>query len=118
MHVVVDIDGTITKNPAAFHELLSVLILAGHKATILTGGIGETDVHSNDGARIEQLRLLGVGLGYVRLISCIAPTTEAVGVLKAEYCRDNHVDIIIDDASYVHDSVAHISPNTVRLHCL
>ena len=110
MRVAVDIDGTITRWPGQCKAILN----AFSDAVILTGNIhnGMTQAQLVAG-RIEQLRPY-IGDVTNKIIVCVGSSVQEVGRFKGEYCRDNLVDILIDDSDVYLDAVRRISPGTAR----
>lgn len=111
MKVAVDIDGTITRWPAACKAVLD----AFPDAVILTGNIenGATQEQFVT-ARREQLRQY-IGETDRDIVVCVGCSVPDVARLKGEYCRDNSIGMLLDDSDIYLDAVAKISPATSRM---
>ena len=110
MRVAVDIDGTITRWPVACKAILAVFA----DAVILTGNLhnGMTQAQLVAG-RVEQLRPY-IGEATNRIVVCVGSSVQEVGRIKGEFCRDNLIDLLIDDSDIYLDAVRRISPGTAR----
>ena len=113
MKIAIDIDHTITANPEFFRLFIENQLRAGNEIHVLTGRLShrEADIVSPD-ERVEQLRRLGITT-YTRLVQITRKAQYPdIGTGKGEYCRDNAIDMIIeDDLSYIRE-ISRISPLT------
>jgi len=90
LHVAVDLDGTITAAPKKFAKLLADLHDGGEKVTVLTGGNPDTDVD----AKKELLEECGCDGAYDDLVIV---DQGQVAENKAEWCKENDVDVFVDN---------------------
>lgn len=105
-----DLDGTLNRYPHTLGAIMTALSTSGHRVIVLTAvGPGETSEH-----RKHMLASVGITGGFSQLV--LVP--DNMGVAKASYCRDNLVDVLIDDAPHNLAETARLSPRTARLHLL
>lgn len=113
MRIAIDIDDTITANPEFFRLFIENQLQAGNEIHLLTGrkGATEANMESPDN-RVEQLRKLGI-TRYTRLVQIARKAQHPdIGTGKGEYCRDNAIDMVIeDDIRYIQE-IARVSPRT------
>ena len=113
MRIAIDIDHTITANPTFFATFIENQLDRGNEIHILTGGTSspEGDYESPQ-ERVEQLARIGI-TRYTHLVQITRLIQYPdIGIGKAEYCRNNGIDMIIeDDILYVRE-VKRISPST------
>ena len=96
MHVVVDLDGTIDAAPNQMQELLTALKAAGHRITVLTGS-SDPNVGPQDFAEKSQyLASLGCGNCWDDM-TVLGAQDDELSQAKADYCKSNGVDIVIDN---------------------
>jgi len=109
MKVAVDIDGTITKWPAACLAIMT----AFPDSVILTGYSGRQPVAYEKllQERIAQLTpIIGVPQRLIHI--CVGRSISHIAELKGQYCRDNHIDLLIDDHDEYCAAVRKLSPKT------
>lgn len=106
MTIAVDLDGTITRHPKELGMLMDALDRQGHDVWIVSA------VPDGESIEVRQKMLLNAGLATwnARLIR-----VRDDGKQKAIWCRDNGVDILIDDASNNMQGAREIYPRMVRL---
>lgn len=93
-HVVIDLDGTISAAPIECQALCSSLMATGHRVTVLTGA-GDTDANQQMwDKKAQYLSSLGMAESY----SDMTVVTGNVPEQKLAYCRENSVDIAIDNS--------------------
>jgi hypothetical protein len=113
MRIAIDIDNTITANPAFFRRFIEDQMRAGNEVHILTGGVSipEGNVESPP-HRVRQLKSYGIE-SYTRLVQVTRRSQHPdIGEGKGEYCRDNRIDMVLeDDVLYVQE-ISRISPDT------
>jgi hypothetical protein len=111
--IAIDIDGTITANPRFFKRFIESQLEAGNEVHVLTGGVSnkEGDVMSPPG-RVEQLAKL-----EITRYTCLVQITRSsqypdIGIGKGVYCKENSIDMILeDDLLYIRE-IAKMSPET------
>ena len=110
MRIAVDIDGTITRWPNQCRVILDTF----PDAMILTGNItnGMTQEQLVEGRRAQLLPFIGEKTRTI--VVCTGTTVAGVAHAKGEYCRDNQIDLLIDDSDIYLDAVARLSPKTAR----
>lgn len=114
MRIAIDIDDTITANPEFFRLFIENQLWAGNEIHLLTGrksSIIEENMESPQN-RIDQLRKLGI-TRYTRLVQIARKVQHPdIGIGKGEYCRDNAIDMVMeDDIQYIQE-IERISPKT------
>lgn len=101
-----DLDGTLNRW-AALGVIMHELKNAGHKCIVLTAvPTGETQEH-----RVQMLKDVKIMPPSYDLLVMVPDN----GFSKSEYCRDNGVDILIDDSRQNLDRCRKFSPNTCCL---
>ena len=113
MRIAIDIDGTITSSPTFFARFIENQLLAGNEIHILTGGVAlpEEDLESPP-YRIRQLKSYGI-TSYTRLVQVTRRSQYPdIGVGKGEYCRNNRIDMIMEDDVHYIKEISRISPDT------
>jgi hypothetical protein len=113
MKIAIDIDRTITANPQFFRNFIENQLKAGNEVHVLTGRVSNTEgdmVSPRD--RVEQLARLGITT-YTRLIQISRRAQYPdIGAGKGDYCRENGIDMIMeDDTEYVRE-ISRRSPET------
>lgn len=107
-HIAIDIDGTITKHPKEFLELMLAL-KPNHRVTVLTGSIGQ----GIESQRVQQLKSLGISENaYTSLVIAVDASTQGVADKKGQFCRDQKVDMIFEDTPMYLEAIKRISPST------
>ena len=109
MHVAVDLDGTLDSAPDLFLSLLSALKTSGHVITILTGASDKdtTGVNVKEIAAQKKQYLNKLGLSEVYNQLVVLPQAGDIQAtksgdmdlhdLKADWLKENHVDLFIDN---------------------
>lgn len=122
MKYAIDIDGTITADPERFRMMMADLVNAetseGNLVICLTGSLSVgADPEELKQKRVLQLRKIGLegGDDYDDIHVCVGPTPEDVARMKGEYCRDQGVDVFIDDTPMYRKAVKQLSPGTLVL---
>jgi hypothetical protein len=114
MKIAIDIDGTITRYPELFRDMLNRY----PEAVILTGYAGQDWRGRKQDVLVQQrqAQLLPI-LGVVshRIVVCTGATVADVAKAKGEFCRDNAITAIIDDSGVYCRAVRAISPTTAVL---
>ncbi len=113
MRIAIDIDDTITANPDFFRRFIENQLQAGNEIHVLTGRKSATEGNmERPENRIEQLRKLGI-TRYTRLVQIARKTQHPdIGIGKGEYCRDNAIDMVMeDDIQYIQE-IVRVSPKT------
>ena len=114
MKYAIDIDGTLSKRPDVFFDLINSL--GPDKCVFLTGS---TDINvpmeqHQSGRRRQVEGLIGSRL-FVEIHICVEETHENVSIAKGNYCRDNGIDVLFDDCERYCNDVSRISPKTLVL---
>jgi hypothetical protein len=113
MKIAVDIDGTITANPRFFRLFIENQLKAGNEVHVLTGSVRNTEEDAvSPPDRVEQLAKLGI-TAYTRLVQITRREQHPdIGIGKGVYCRDNGIDMILeDDVLYIWE-IKKMSPET------
>jgi hypothetical protein len=121
MFFVFDIDDTITEYPEVLSEVMKSLKQAGHKVFCLTGnGRGDSDYEVDSAERVNQLKKYGVqkGVDYDSVVACNSDDPKEIAVKKGEWCKQNNVDLVIDDMDAYIKEIKRASPNIVALHLI
>jgi hypothetical protein len=113
MKIAIDIDKTITANPQFFRIFIENQLKAGNEVHVLTGRVAgreEDEVSPPD--RIKQLAKLGI-TAYTCLVQITRRNQHPdIGMGKGAYCRDNAIDMILeDDVLYIME-ITRLSPET------
>ena len=96
MKIAADIDGTIDANPDEMRSVLSALMQAGHYVVILTGTSEPPATKDDWDNKAAYLRSVGCGACYDELV-VVAHKKGELGDVKAQWCVDNGVDVLIDN---------------------
>ncbi|OPY60057.1 MAG: hypothetical protein A4E57_04568 [Syntrophorhabdaceae bacterium PtaU1.Bin034] len=114
LRIAIDVDNTITANPQFFRLFIENQLRAGNEVHVLTGrkSSGEEGNQESPGERVEQLRKIGI-TNYTRLIQITRRTQHPdIGIGKGEYCRDNLIDMVLEDDILYIQEISRISPTT------
>ena len=118
MQIAIDIDGTITRYPLIFNELICLFRAGAHCVVILTGAAVPNPA-SVDRAALHTGRLLQLSPLLQEPIPpieiCVGRDPTEVADLKARFCLDHSIDLLIDDSKIYCDWVRSISPRTAVL---
>jgi hypothetical protein len=108
MHIAIDIDGTLTKNPKQLGRLINAVFEA-HHVTFLTGTLGVP----NKPERRAQVAALGIpNIERIPIEICAGRSVEDVAKLKGQFCKERTVDILFEDTDTYLFYVKKISPET------
>ena len=110
MNFAFDMGETITRYPAEFYTIMECLRRGGHKVVILSA-IGLTHMGAVDEAR-GILSNLPFDFGHFDLVTV---PEDHTGTNKANYCRENNICMLIDDAPYNIAGLHELSPATARV---
>jgi hypothetical protein len=97
MHVAFDLDGVIDAYPRQMQTLMSALLAAGHTVTVLTGNGAKIPGTEDYQEKQNFLNSLGCGACYDFLVVLNNTTGASTAQEKAEWCENNHVDMLIDN---------------------
>jgi hypothetical protein len=113
MKIAIDIDGTISLNSDFFKRFIDNQMDAGNEIHILTGGKRDEEEDAiNPEGRLRQLKGLGI-TRFTVVVQIVRKTQHpGIGIGKAEYCRDNGIDMIFEDDSLYILEIKRIAPNT------
>lgn len=109
MRVCVDIDNTLTRWPDA---CLGILI-AFPESWLLTGYSGPQPIDQDSlqyDRRMQVREYIGDLMRPIHI--CVGNSIHHIGILKGEFCRDNQIDLLIDDNEIYCKAVRKISPRT------
>lgn len=115
--VAIDIDGTLAAWPSILGPLSHAMNTAGWDVVLLTG-------HScSDPAQADRAGLLDARhrqaepfrAGFRDIVVCVGKNSGEVAEQKAAYCRDNGIDLFIDDSRNYCEAVRRVSPKTLVL---
>ena len=96
MRIAVDIDGTIDANPDEMRSIMGSLMAAGHHVIVLTGTSDRVATQVDWDDKFDYLRSLGCGAVWDQLV--VVPHGKGeVADVKAQWCKDNGVDVMIDN---------------------
>ena len=99
MNVAFDLDNTIDAAPKQIQSLMSALMAAGHNIVVLTGTDSPIVTQDEWQAKADYLNSLGCGQCWNQLVvQSHAGPNDPGPVLKASWCRDNDVDVLIDNS--------------------
>lgn len=96
MKIVVDIDGTIDANPDEMRSIMGSLMQAGHYVVVLTGTQQDPVTQTEWDSKCNYLISMGCGAVWDELVVVPHVSGELADV-KAQWCRDNGVDVMIDN---------------------
>ena len=96
--VAFDIDGTVAAAPHQMQELASSLMAAGHEVIILTGTGNDAVTQDIVDAKSNYLNSLGMGQSYNTLTVIANNVAGGLDQAKAQWCKDNGVDVLIDNS--------------------
>lgn len=113
MKIAIDIDNTITANPTFFRLFIENQLKAGNEVHVLTGSVANAEADmSSPPDRVEQLARLGITT-YTRLVQITRKMQHPdIGIGKGAYCRDNEIDMIIEDDDLYVKEISRASPGT------
>ena len=99
MKIAIDVDGTIDSTPRQLQSIMSALKAAGHTVVVLTGTQEEGGPTPADfEEKANYLNSLGCGSAcYDQLEVLDGSDKEKLPELKADWCKDNHVDVLVDN---------------------
>lgn len=99
MKIAIDIDGTIDQFPSLFD------LLQGNTIIFLT------TKRMTERERKEQLQALGIVRGYtIDIVDGSRP--DWIGYNKAQYCKDNSIDLVIENSQLNTSYIKEYSPKT------
>lgn len=108
LRLAFDLDNTLNRYPRILGVIMHEMKNAGHTCIVLTAApAGETVQH-----REAMLKEVGISPGSY---TAIALVLEDGGISKARFCKDNQIDILIDDLQGNLDFCKRDSPMTCRL---
>jgi len=97
-HIAVDIDGTAAAAPQQIQELCSSLQAAGHRVSIVTGTANPTASQQDFDEKANYLNSIGMGQSYDDLTVIAHGDDGGIANAKAQWCKDNSVDCLIDNS--------------------
>ena len=111
MKIAIDIDGVITNNPKFFSNFIRNQTRGGNEIFILTSRL-INDETKTDKNRVLQLSKMQI-TEYAKLVSIVRDKQYPdCGIGKGEFCRDNDIDLIIEDDKNYLTEIKRISPKT------
>jgi len=96
MQVAFDLDNTIDAAPKQMQSMMSAFKAAGYKVVVLTGTENEV-TETVWQAKANYLNELGCGACWTQLV-VLAHGKNGPSEVKAEWCKDNDVDVLIDNS--------------------
>ncbi len=113
MKIAIDIDGTITANPRFFKRFIESQLKAGNEVHVLTGSVrSREEDEESPRRRVEQLAKLGI-TEYTCLVQITRRSQYPdIGVGKGVYCKENSIDMIMEDDELYIREIAKRSPET------
>lgn len=107
MKIAFDLDGTLNRYPKQLGVMMHELKNAGHHVIVLTAvPTGETKER-----REEMLRAVGImPASYHDIV--MQPDD---GRSKGKYCKENGIEVLIDDSEFNLEHCKNDSPQTCRL---
>ena len=96
MKIALDLDNTIDAAPIQYASMMSAWKAAGHSVVVLTGTSGEPASLAVWQAKADYLQSLGCGACWTDL-TVIASVDGDTADYKAEWCKENSVDVLIDN---------------------
>lgn len=96
MKIAVDIDGTIDSNPDEMRSIMGSLMQAGHTVVVVTGTSDPVATQARWEDKVAYLRSMGCGAVWDQLVVLAHDKGELADV-KAQWCSDNGVDVMIDN---------------------
>lgn len=111
MMVGIDFDGTITRYPEALKKIANDIMRDGlNVVVILTAAAGELLMCDRPVEVRRRVNRLGWqdGVHYCEIHCC-------EGHEKGKYCKENNIDLMIDDSREYLDRVKRESPSTICL---
>lgn len=119
MKIAIDIDGTLSRYPERLSSLAKSIVSMGGYACLLTGHSRPDPSTANSeelqAGRKAQIESLGIGDLDAPIHICVGRNSREVAHQKGEFCRDNQIDIFIDDSKDYCEAVRRLSPNTTIL---
>lgn len=118
MNVAIDIDGTLSVWFSVLGPLSKALTVAGHTVVLLTGH-SCPDPENADRDNLLHGRRTQVEpfcASFQEIIVCVGRNSTEVAQQKAEYCRNQQIDLFIDDSLNYCAGVRQRSPGTLVLH--
>ncbi len=98
MNIGLDIDGTIDSFPNLFQHLIAGWSAAADHVYIITGITADTVTDDDHAAKVGYLTGLGIPPEmYYQLVVLSHKAGEDVAQAKAEFIRDNHITLLIDN---------------------
>ena len=116
MFAAIDIDGTVSRHPAVLDIIANAKL---ESSVFLTGHSNENPATADKtqllAGRIQQLAALGITT-HLPIIICVGRNSTEVAEQKGIFCRDNKVELFIDDSINYCEAVRRLSPNTAIFH--
>jgi acid phosphatase class B len=97
MKIAIDLDNTIDATPKQFQSLMSSLVATGQTVVVVTGTSDPAPTQAIWDAKYSYLKSLGCANCWSQLV-VIAHGDGDVSEDKAKWCKDNGVDILIDNS--------------------
>ena len=96
MKVACDLDNTIDAAPQQMQSLMSALMAAGHRVTVVTGTQSDQATQQDFDDKANYLNSLGCGQSFDDLVVLAAPPGDLANA-KAEFLSANGYHVLIDN---------------------
>jgi hypothetical protein len=94
MQIAVDIDGTLDAYPNELRGIMGSVMAAGHQIYILTGTQDDVATQDDWQKKVDYVKALGCESVWDKLI---VVSGDDIAKAKAKWCKDNGVDVLIDN---------------------
>lgn len=112
MNVAFDIDGTLTVDGLQLKKLAVELMKnKDNKVFILTGSVDNMPTLEYRRYQLEKMGFFQ-DIFYHELVRASGMNMEEVAISKAEFCRDNNIDMMFEDYEPYIKKINEISPQT------
>ena len=98
-HAVFDVDGTVAAYPQECQALMSALMAAGHRVSILTGVSSMPVTQQDFDDKANYLRSLGMAESYDDMTVISNKVKGGLAIAKSLWLRDAGADIFVDNST-------------------
>jgi hypothetical protein len=112
--IAFDLDETLDHGTAVARLCNAINRACGEIEVIVLSARTQTDPTVKE--KFSKVQALGIAIHPAQLHVVQGETNEARAYAKAVFCRDNQIDLFIDNNRVYCDHVKALSPNTTVLH--
>lgn len=114
MKIGIDLDGTLDKYPEKFELLIYEWIRQGNEVHVITGTLNK-QLHKAEEGKNKKLKRLNLDIKGIFLTVVRGKTIKEVGKRKGLYCREQMIDMMIEDTELYLEEIKNYSPYTLCL---